>query len=70
MSMIDNTLDVLWGTNGNIWIQRKLKTEGTEAKDLADLQEHLQAVRQRISHRVRNALRRRLHLCAMGDMKV
>lgn len=41
MSMIDNTLDVLWGTNGNIWIQRKLKTEGTEAKDLADLQEQL-----------------------------
>lgn len=31
ITMINNTLDVLWGTNGNIWIQRRLKTaqEGT-----------------------------------------
>jgi exosome complex component RRP4 len=31
ITMIHNTLDVLWGTNGNIWIQRRLKTaqEGT-----------------------------------------
>lgn len=42
MSMINSTLDVLWGTNGNIWIQRKLKeTGGDEANNLADLQEQL-----------------------------
>ena len=26
ITMINNTLDVLWGTNGKIWIQRRLKT--------------------------------------------
>jgi len=41
ISMINNSLDVLWGTNGNIWIQRKLKEEGDDTKDLADLQEQL-----------------------------
>lgn len=42
MSMINNTLDILWGTNGNIWIQRKLKEMGgDEANNLADLQEQL-----------------------------
>lgn len=49
MTMIDNTLDVLWGTNGNIWIQRKLNSSSTSnqnndddtTKDLADLQEQL-----------------------------
>lgn len=42
ISMINNTLDVLWGTNGNIWIQRKLKEMGgDEANNLADLQEQL-----------------------------
>jgi exosome complex component RRP4 len=41
ITMINNTLDVLWGTNGNIWIQRKLKEEGEDVKDLADLQEQL-----------------------------
>lgn len=42
MTMINSTLDVLWGTNGNIWIQRKLKeTGGDEANNLADLQEQL-----------------------------
>jgi exosome complex component RRP4 len=40
MRMINNTLDVLWGTNGNIWIQRKLKEEGEDA-NLAELQEQL-----------------------------
>lgn len=41
-TLIDNTLDVLWGTNGNVWIQRKMKDQGGEdAKDLADLQEQL-----------------------------
>jgi hypothetical protein len=44
MCLIDNTLDVLWGTNGNIWIQRKMKEQGGEdAKDLADLQEELRS---------------------------
>jgi exosome complex component RRP4 len=44
MCLIDNTLDVLWGTNGNIWIQRKMKEQGGEdAKDLADLQEQLRS---------------------------
>jgi exosome complex component RRP4 len=44
MCLIDNTLDVLWGTNGNIWIQRKMKDQGGEdAKDLADLQEQLRS---------------------------
>lgn len=43
MSMINETLDVLWGCNGNIWIQRKLKSAdgGDTTKDLADLQEQL-----------------------------
>jgi exosome complex component RRP4 len=41
-TLIYNTLDVLWGTNGNVWIQRKMKDQGGEdAKDLADLQEQL-----------------------------
>jgi exosome complex component RRP4 len=41
-TLINNTLDVLWGTNGNVWIQRKMKDQGGEdAKDLADLQEQL-----------------------------
>jgi len=40
--MINNTLDVLWGTNGSIWIQRKLKEMGgDEANNLAYLQEQL-----------------------------
>eukprot|EP00934_Nitzschia_sp_Nitz4_P002941 Nitzschia sp. Nitz4//scaffold16_size188269//25185//26090//NITZ4_001772-RA/size188269-processed-gene-0.41-mRNA-1//-1//CDS//3329538458//2931//frame0 len=42
LSLINGTLDVLWGTNGNIWIQRALKNSGgDEAKDLAELQEQL-----------------------------
>jgi exosome complex RNA-binding protein Rrp4 len=41
MRMINNTLNVLWGTNGNIWIQRKLKEEREDA-NLAKLQEQLQ----------------------------
>lgn len=42
LTLINGTLDVLWGTNGNIWIQRALKTPGGEdAKDLAGLQEQL-----------------------------
>lgn len=42
LSLINNTLDVLWGTNGSIWIQRALKTPGgDEGKDLAELQEQL-----------------------------
>jgi exosome complex component RRP4 len=42
MTMINDSLDVLWGTNGSIWIQRKLKTAGGEdANNLADLQEQL-----------------------------
>lgn len=42
MSLISDTLDVLWGTNGNIWIQRKLQQQGgDDTKDLADLQEQL-----------------------------
>jgi exosome complex component RRP4 len=42
MSMINNSLDVLWGTNGKIWIQRKLKTDGgDDTNNLADLQEQL-----------------------------
>ena len=41
-TLINNTLDVLWGTNGVVWIQRKMKEQGGEdAKDLADLQEQL-----------------------------
>jgi exosome complex component RRP4 len=42
MSLINDTLDVLWGTNGNIWIQRHLQQQGgDDTKDLADLQEQL-----------------------------
>eukprot|EP00538_Stauroneis_constricta_P001239 CAMPEP_0119557632 /NCGR_PEP_ID=MMETSP1352-20130426/9248_1 /TAXON_ID=265584 /ORGANISM="Stauroneis constricta, Strain CCMP1120" /LENGTH=302 /DNA_ID=CAMNT_0007604769 /DNA_START=41 /DNA_END=949 /DNA_ORIENTATION=- len=46
LSMVDDVVDVLWGTNGNIWIQRRLggesSTDENETnKDLADLQEHL-----------------------------
>ena len=41
-TLIDNTLDVLWGTNGVVWIQRKMKEQGgDDAKDLANLQEQL-----------------------------
>ncbi|KAL3921168.1 MAG: hypothetical protein SGILL_002886 [Bacillariaceae sp.] len=41
-TLVNNTLDVLWGTNGVVWIQRKMKEQGGEdAKDLADLQEQL-----------------------------
>ncbi|KAG7342353.1 exosome complex exonuclease [Nitzschia inconspicua] len=41
-TLIGNKLDVLWGTNGNIWIQRKMNDGGGEdAKDMADLQEQL-----------------------------
>lgn len=42
MTMINDRLDVLWGTNGNIWIQRKLKTAGgDDGNNLADLQEQI-----------------------------
>ena len=42
LTLINNTLDVLWGTNGLIWIQRALQTSGgDDAKDLAELQEDL-----------------------------
>jgi exosome complex component RRP4 len=42
LTLINGTLDVLWGTNGLIWIQRALQsTGGEDAKDLADLQEDL-----------------------------
>lgn len=42
MTLINGTLDVLWGVNGNIWIQRKLKDQGGEdAKDMAELQDQL-----------------------------
>lgn len=42
LTLINDTLDVLWGTNGLIWIQRALQsTGGDDAKDLAELQEEL-----------------------------
>lgn len=42
LTLINDTLDVLWGTNGVIWIQRALQsTGGDDAKDLAELQEEL-----------------------------
>jgi exosome complex RNA-binding protein Rrp4 len=42
MTLINGTLDVLWGVNGNIWMQGKLKDQGGEdAKDLAELQDQL-----------------------------
>lgn len=42
LTMINGSLDVLWGTNGLIWIQRALKSSGgDDAKDLAELQEEL-----------------------------
>ncbi len=42
LTMIKDSLDVLWGTNGLIWIQRALQsTGGDDAKDLAELQEDL-----------------------------
>lgn len=42
LSLLNNKVDVLWGTNGNIWIQRSLKRSGgDDAKDLAELQEQL-----------------------------
>jgi exosome complex component RRP4 len=41
ISMISNTLDVLWGCNGNIWIQRKLQMLEESEKELAQLQEKL-----------------------------
>jgi exosome complex component RRP4 len=41
-TLVDSTLDVLWGTNGAVWIQRKMKEQGgDDAKDLANLQEQL-----------------------------
>jgi len=42
LTLINGTLDVLWGTNGLIWIQRALSsTGGDDTKDLAELQEEL-----------------------------
>lgn len=42
ITMIKDSLDVLWGTNGLIWIQRALQSSGgDDAKDLAELQEEL-----------------------------
>lgn len=42
ITMINGTLDVLWGTNGKIWIQRKMKEAGGEdGNNIADLQEQL-----------------------------
>jgi exosome complex component RRP4 len=41
ISMISNTLDVLWGCNGNIWIQRKLQLLEESEKEMAQLQETL-----------------------------
>lgn len=42
LTLINNSLDVLWGTNGLIWIQRALQSSGgDDAKDLAELQEEL-----------------------------
>jgi exosome complex component RRP4 len=41
ISMISNTLDVLWGCNGNIWIQRKLHMLEESEKEMAQLQEKL-----------------------------
>lgn len=41
ISMISNTLDVLWGCNGNIWIQRKLQMLEESEKEMAQLQEKL-----------------------------
>ena len=39
VTMIQDTLDVLWGCNGHIWIQRKLQLYEDSEKELATLQE-------------------------------
>mmetsp|Transcript_17172 Transcript_17172/g.39666 ORF Transcript_17172/g.39666 Transcript_17172/m.39666 type:complete len:316 (-) Transcript_17172:203-1150(-) len=52
VSLVDDTIDALWGVNGNIWLQRKMQGEekgssgkmaGTSdaMKDVADLQEKM-----------------------------
>ena len=48
VSLIDDTIDALWGVNGNIWLQRKMQGDekGSSGsndgmKDVADLQEKM-----------------------------
>ncbi len=53
VSLIDDTIDALWGVNGNVWLQRKMKGDDKGSggnssamtndgmKDVADLQEKM-----------------------------
>lgn len=43
VSLVDDTIDALWGVNGNIWLQRKMQgdVKGGSGKDVADLQEKM-----------------------------
>lgn len=47
VSLVDDTIDALWGVNGNIWLQRKMKggdekgNTGGGGKNVADLQEKM-----------------------------
>jgi len=51
VSLVDDTIDALWGVNGNVWLQRKMKGDekgsnnnmmaSNDMKDVADLQEKM-----------------------------